>query len=288
MSDQIKPCPICLYNSKVSGLFPDYDNITKITVNCLRCGTYKIQGDAIEYLPQYISADNRLHVSSLISDISNDEYQITYNDLDRLTEKIKIPSVDDRADRVLLLISDYFPRINEVISWQDIGTVLNKGKNFDKSDLNNRIFKFTMQLMSKSWCEETGELVFLIYEYLKDTEKYLKEKGRNELAITPAGWTRINKIKTVIQESNIAFIALKFDDKLIEYSKNWFEPAITEAGYDCKIMYSHKHTKVIDNEMKALIRRSKFLVCDLTENSRGAYYEAGFAHGLGIPVIFLC
>ena len=26
----------------------------------------------------------------------------------------------------------------------------------------------------------------------------------------------------------------------------------------------------------------------MTKNSRGAYYEAGFAHGLNIPVIFLC
>ena len=90
MRDPIKPWPNCKYNAKVRGPFPDYDNIIKYSVKCLRCSTYKIQKDAIEILLQYISADKRLHVSSFINDLSNDEYLITYNDLGRLTEKINI------------------------------------------------------------------------------------------------------------------------------------------------------------------------------------------------------
>jgi hypothetical protein len=36
------------------------------------------------------------------------------------------------------------------------------------------------------------------------------------------------------------------------------------------------------------IRQARFLVCDLTHGNRGAYWEAGFAEGLGIPVIYTC
>jgi nucleoside 2-deoxyribosyltransferase len=37
-----------------------------------------------------------------------------------------------------------------------------------------------------------------------------------------------------------------------------------------------------------MIRTSRFLVCDVTHGNRGAYWEAGFAEGLGKPVIYTC
>ena len=36
----------------------------------------------------------------------------------------------------------------------------------------------------------------------------------------------------------------------------------------------------------AEIRQSRFLIADVTQQKAGVYYEAGFAHGLGIPVIW--
>ena len=48
----------------------------------------------------------------------------------------------------------------------------------------------------------------------------------------------------------------------------------------------------IDDEIIAEIRRSKFLIADFTEGDSGTrgsvYFEAGFAQGLSIPVIFSC
>ena len=38
----------------------------------------------------------------------------------------------------------------------------------------------------------------------------------------------------------------------------------------------------------AEIRKSKFLIADLTGYRGGAYFDAGFAYGLGIPVIYTC
>jgi nucleoside 2-deoxyribosyltransferase len=36
------------------------------------------------------------------------------------------------------------------------------------------------------------------------------------------------------------------------------------------------------------IRNARFLIADLTDDNEGAYWEAGFAEGLGKPVIFIC
>jgi nucleoside 2-deoxyribosyltransferase len=52
------------------------------------------------------------------------------------------------------------------------------------------------------------------------------------------------------------------------------------------------HNNKIDDEIVSEIRRSRFLVADFTcepEKVRGGvYFEAGFALGLGLPVIWTC
>ena len=45
---------------------------------------------------------------------------------------------------------------------------------------------------------------------------------------------------------------------------------------------------VIDNIMRIQIRDAKFVIADLTHDNRGAYWEAGYAEGLGKPVIYIC
>ena len=48
----------------------------------------------------------------------------------------------------------------------------------------------------------------------------------------------------------------------------------------------------IDSEILEEIRRSRFLVADMTHGKGGArggvYFEAGYAMGLDIPVLFAC
>ena len=45
---------------------------------------------------------------------------------------------------------------------------------------------------------------------------------------------------------------------------------------------------LIDEIIRDHIRRAKFLLADLTHGNNGAYWEAGFAEGSGIPVIYVC
>jgi nucleoside 2-deoxyribosyltransferase len=45
---------------------------------------------------------------------------------------------------------------------------------------------------------------------------------------------------------------------------------------------------IIDNIMRAQIRDAAFVIVDLTHDNSGAYWEAGYAEGLGKPVIYIC
>lgn len=49
-----------------------------------------------------------------------------------------------------------------------------------------------------------------------------------------------------------------------------------------------KRAGLIDDKLRVEIRRSKFIISDLTNDNNGAYWEAGFAEGLGLQVIYIC
>ena len=93
-------------------------------------------------------------------------------------------------------------------------------------------------------------------------------------------------------DSSQSFVAMWFDEQMKEAFDNGIEPAIRETGYKPLRIDQKEHINKIDDEIIAEIRRSRFLVADFTHGEAGVrggvYYEAGFAHGLGIPVIFTC
>lgn len=83
-----------------------------------------------------------------------------------------------------------------------------------------------------------------------------------------------------------------FDLSLNDALHKGIEPAIIDAGYTPMRIDQEEYLTKIDDQIIVEIRRSKFLVADLTEGCKGArgsvYYEAGFAHGFNLPVIFTC
>ena len=63
---------------------------------------------------------------------------------------------------------------------------------------------------------------------------------------------------------------------------------IEKAGYSPEFIDEIKHNRQIVPEMFRLIRESRFLILDITDPNYGAYYEAGYALGLGKEVIICC
>ncbi len=83
-----------------------------------------------------------------------------------------------------------------------------------------------------------------------------------------------------------------FDPSTNDALHQGIEPAISGAGYRPFRIDQKPDLVKIDDEIMAEIRRSRFLVADFTQHEReargGVYYEAGFAEGLSIPVIYTC
>ena len=153
-------------------------------------------------------------------------------------------------------------------------------------------------LVEHAWSESTewGEVHFLL-DYLRDRGwlkgglTLVEYDGQFEGMVTVAGHSRIAEQITNINASQ-AFVAMWFDKRMDKAFDEGIEPAIKEAGYEAKRIDRKEHINKIDDEIIAEIRRSRFLVADFTQGCDGArggvYFEAGFAHGLGIPVIYTC
>ncbi len=59
-------------------------------------------------------------------------------------------------------------------------------------------------------------------------------------------------------------------------------------GFNVRIMDEIEHNHQIVPEMLYEIRNSRFVIAELSHHNNGAYYEAGYALGLGKEVIHIC
>lgn len=84
------------------------------------------------------------------------------------------------------------------------------------------------------------------------------------------------------------FVAMSFEPTLEDNYFVGIEPAIRELGYNPIRVDKVHHNEKIDTKIFDLISKSRFVVADFSGQRTGVYYEAGFASGLGLPVIHVC
>lgn len=125
-----------------------------------------------------------------------------------------------------------------------------------------------------------------------------QEDSHYRIKLTTVGFRKLEGLDAIGAESRQGFVAMWFGSEMNEPFKNGFDPAIRDAGYDPQRIDQKQHLNKIDDEIIAEIRRSRFVVADFTSEivdhlkkptaiaRGGVYYEAGFAQGLGIPVIW--
>lgn len=128
----------------------------------------------------------------------------------------------------------------------------------------------------------------MAWQYLRDEKGFIVDAdGTYRRAIvTPKGYAFLEERGRTNQISNIGFCAMWFAASMLSAWKDAIEPAISSTGYEPKRIDNHEHNNKIDDEIVAMIRRSRFVVADFTGQRGGVYFEAGPAHGLGLPVVW--
>jgi hypothetical protein len=113
--------------------------------------------------------------------------------------------------------------------------------------------------------------------------------GGFHLRLTMGGWRRYEDLTRSGGVGSTAFMAMKFGDSDLDaLIEEHVRPAVLATGFTLRRLNDHPKAGLIDDRLRVEIRACRFLLADLTHANAGAYWEAGFAEGLGKPVIYLC
>jgi hypothetical protein len=112
--------------------------------------------------------------------------------------------------------------------------------------------------------------------------------GMIMLRITRAGWARVRELRETRSEARDLFVASWAHSQV----RGVVDKAATQAAESCglrpRVGNELAEDRKIDDSILATIRRARVVVADFTGSRGGVYFEAGFAAGLGIPVIYTC
>ena len=216
--------------------------------------------------------------------LDNDPALITVDLLQDIEERNPLP-VYTRAERLLQYISRETFTIGDYVH-------LKKVAEQDAATMDS--LESTLDALAWSESEEWGEVEFLL-GYLKSNGWVQFDRHDREAInciVTVDGHSKIAEAETGNDFAQ-CFVAMWFDPCMDEAYEKGVRPAIEAAGYKpLRIDRREDLLDKIDDAIIAEIRKSKLVVADFTHGSGGVrggvYYEAGFAKGLGKPVIFLC
>lgn len=197
---------------------------------------------------------------------------IDSNWLDNFMRDARLPTPAKQATNAIQYIGDYVQRTGNKLDSLPVGFHVIIGAP------NSRFAtELSQELRDKGLCtaaseQNTGRLV-----------------GRS-LNLTLSGWEKYENERKGKDSARYGFIAMKFDDAALDpLMRDRVKPHIrSELGYDLVDMRDIAQSGLIDNLMRQQIRDSAFVLVDLTHDNPGAYWEAGYAEGLGKPVLYLC
>ena len=196
--------------------------------------------------------------------------------------------VAERADRLLKCLETKVQRVGAGVAYQVFRDMFQAANPQPTEEIY-------LELLAWSESVVSDELNFLIDHlrqggYVRAEPDDLARGG--SCVLTVAGYERLAALAASHTPSTQAFVAMWFDSTTQTAWEDGIRPGITAAGYIPLRIDQKEHANKIDDEIIAEIRKSRFVVADFTQGDSGArggvYYEAGFAHGLAIPVIFTC
>lgn len=109
------------------------------------------------------------------------------------------------------------------------------------------------------------------------------------IRLTLAGWQRYGDLKRGENAGNFGFMAMKFEDKDVEHAYGYcFKPACERAGFPLRTVAELPRAGSIPEQIYNDVATAKFIICDLTNQNNGVYFEAGIGYGMKKVVIFTC
>lgn len=258
-------CPLCqqsYFSTERVGSRDAFD------IDCQECGQYRISGSIRPYLEQTIPDSDRriLRGQTRLASRRGTRLEVLSTTLPGILAAAPQPTNPmEVADRILVDFSraarPFFSNVEfEAVRYLDY---------FLPSAQD--LYSLLHSLAARGYLRVEGQYA-------------AKFVGRMELA----GWERVRDVEHNLPEAWRAFVAMSFDTSLDQAWLAGIKPALEETGYTPLRVDEVQHLGKIDDVIVAQLRLASIVVADFSRHRSGVYFEAGFALGRGIPVVWTC
>lgn len=282
-------CPICEKETCIAepvyGYYNDdgsSDDNLCYSGGCNICGDFIVSDDLIKIqIPN--NQIKRYIVSSVTRNLSEDKKLekrksiLFLRSCDDVNNSIKIP--DNPIDKIELLLMYFYDNLTHLGS--SIKFIPEKDYSICFAINESELLQYLRFLIDQGYCKTSVDEPIKMY----GREEVLLDQ---DIFLTILGWEKAHELANLVRDSKQAFIAMHFSDQTEDLLSRGFYPAIDSCGYKPYSSIKDEHNESITDVIMANIRKSGLMIADLTGARQNVYYEAGFAKGLGIPVIFTC
>lgn len=256
----LQNCPVC-------GLALDdverVQNRDAYRLICQRCGSYRATGSLLAVGLPTVTPTQRAGLMAAIRDAADrhEELVLTADNWPQIASLFATYSVSQKLRRLL----------------EHVGNA-SQGRAGARVRINDQLD------YPRFAARDTEE-----YNWLRRAlhAEHLVEINADELTLTLAGWEAYRPGRG--GALGTCFVAMAFDASLDSPYAEGIEPAVTtDCGSTIVRVDRVEHNDNINDRIISEIRGCQFLVADFTLHRNGVYFEAGFALGLGRPVIWTC
>lgn len=265
-------CPVCRAPLLAESPHPGGRDATQFS--CRRCGRFLLTGSLLEDLPNTLSSvpDAAAKLSYALRRAQEVNAEVLFSNA-TIEEVLKrpLPRPQEQADLLVRWLAQNLSGPGEVV---EISPETHAGIVGAKSDSG-----FALVL----------DHLFAVGLLTGHQLKTIGAQGNAQATLSFDGWAYYEGLAKGSVAYRKAFMAMKFGDPSLEKILcDVFKPAARKAGFDLFKLDDVPKAGLIDDRLRVEIQSSDFLVADLTHDNLGAYWEAGYAEGLGKPVIYTC
>lgn len=269
MSKDLTNCPICGYDKFKK--YPANSLVFNEFFKCERCGEFEASFEIISFSDV---RKNIAEIGYILSGLARELYETGQKMpvfmIKNIEETLKHPLIPD--------VTSIEEKIQKFLQH------LRRKTEYFGNELNLGDIETVVPLAYAKNNKELIALFTLINE--KKLAKIGTTDGIVKANVLASGWEITNSLKQKNEKSNRGFIAIWFDETMDE-SISAIEKAIDDSGFRSVCIKNEKFPETIMEKALGEIRKSRFIVVDLTGERVDVAFEAGFAFGLGIETIYV-
>lgn len=259
-------CPVCGKDSEWTRVFAS----TTFSVVCTRCGRFRVAEQFVAAMQNDPARDWRWRLSCAIRRATDDA--------EELREVIALDTFQTIADR-FKPAADGLEQVDLLVS-----AIARR---------SDHLGALTEAESAEAWAARVGlpaakSLVELNAQVSDLLESHPTADDRFWYRLKKAGWQHAREIRRQKGTGNQAFVAMWFTSEMDAVFTEALRPAFEEVGYRAYRVDFDPHNEFINNKIIAEVRQSRILLAECTGARTSVYFEAGFALGLGLEVIWCC